>query len=551
MTEKQITELHHIDISGSEFKDKILMLYWIQGISAKPPDNYYEVLFQVCQSNKYVKTNIFPEYSPSLGTFYKNGREYGVEQPIGQKISISIDESKRKNTIKRISQIIYDTEYNLNTPNILNGEKRYVNIMKNKLQYCIVFENSSQVIIFPCSVIGARYYFTSTAMRRQIFAHHLDGLYEGPININDDGEAKIIIKSGVPDSDAKYIILFAKDEYAKKQWLALKNNLLKEKKLLIQAGRDSSVIPLFIDFPFAQTMNMDVRVLRFKNNYKEKILVLEILKERASIFNFKKITLIRREHRKAINTKVIMLEDCKTADSITTKEPAYNLKPIKIKNIGEDNIEELQIEIQKEYLPPKDSETIAMFKRGNQKIDVSSAQPHISGDTSTRFGLVERVTEEDNLRNKEVFTLDDFVEMVKGLKFIDGVTDFLINPKSYIPLRGKKILSLKEYYDKENKKRRLFIHVTFDYKGYSVCLVEIDQNKLPSGTSTYILVSGKGSFDYEDVKSLLRLYVNNTEIEDIVKEFSRQDIRFLCKNHPKAKKEELYERWRRTLLQKI
>ncbi len=550
MTEKQITELHHIDISGSEFKDKILMLYWIQGVSAKSPDNYYEVLFQVCQSNKYVKTNIFPEYLSPLGTFYKNGRTYEVEQPIGNKISVSI-EPKAINTVKRISQIISDTEYNLSTPNMFNGEKEYFNTRKNKLQYCVVFENSSQIIIFPCSVIGARYYFTSTAMRKQIFAHHLDGLYEKPININADGEAKIIMKPGVPDSDAKYIILFTKDEYAKKQWFAIKNNLLKEKNLSSRAGRETSVIPLLIDFPFTKAMNMDVRALRFKNKNKEKILVLEILKERTSIFDFKKIIIIRREHRKAIDKKVIMLEDCKTADSITTKEPAATLKPIKIKNTGEDNIEELQIEIQKEYLPPKDSETVAIFEMGDQKIDVSSAQPHTSGDTSTKHGLVERITKKGDEREREAFTLDDFVEMVTGLQSIRGVTDFLIHPKGYIPVRGKNTSSLKEYYDKENKKGRMFIHVTFEYKGYRVCLVEIDQNKLPSGTSTYILVSGNGSISYEDVNSLLTLYVNNTGIEEIKRKFIVENIRFLCKNHPKAKNEELYERWRGTLLQKI
>jgi hypothetical protein len=547
-------------LSSPQYKDKIFRLHWIQNINAEPFKNYFYVLFRDIYKGIYVYDKIFPELLSyyTIGSYYQDSELLRSEPPLGKVFDVQVKSAER-NQIKKISDVISDKEYNL-ISFVIGKEDKIDVTRKNKSQRCVVCESERQIVIFPCAVIGGAYYFTSSSMRRQIFAQNLEGLYEHISDIRPtNGEVRIKMKPGAFHRDFKYIIRFAKDEHAKSKWYAIAHNIRKFKSEADLIGISTNSVPFTADFPVKQVLNMTVRGLKFfdKKTGKQKILVFDILKENSS-FNFKTVLFeIKGETPEVpVNPEVIPTETYSTSNKLKNETPSTFLKYKHIWNkLVEKNTNAKNIRVLREYTYNEKKVIHTLHVSHETETDMSVMQARSSGDRRIRQGEVEeRVVSEDERKEKEGFTLDDFIDIAEGFSNHDGVIDLNIHPEDCMPLGDKKhkTCSLKEFYNKNTKDNRKFIYVTFKYKEYGVCLIEIDQRGLPSGTSTYVLVSHRGhSFSGEDVASLLKMYVNNAEIKEIEKEFSVRDIRFLCKKHPKAKKEDLYERWRWTLLQKI
>lgn len=559
MIEKNLEELKMGKMSSPKFKDRLLRLLWVQDIFTKPNENYYKVLFQDIESRMYLRESIFPEYLSyyTLGSCYRDGVLFENVPPLGETFSVTI-ESTGDNRFKRISEVIKDKEYNL-THSFINSEGNLIDFTEeNKRQYCIVFQSGRQTIIFPCSVIGACY-FTSTSMREQIFAQNLKGLYESGELDRKTKTARIIMKPGSANSDTMRIIRFATNKFAKNRWNAIKNNLLQEKKRLKRQGKDGSFVPLKIDFPIEEAFQLDVRAVKLPGEDvgKEKILVLEILKE-YSRFEFERVIRIRKEHKTELaeGKSVIHTKAHKTTDEVTQKTPSSELTTAIINNPVEDKSAAADdIEIIDEYITAEGPKVHNVYERSEQKADTSNAQPRWNGDKLTRRGVVEQNPEENKeAKNKDAFTLDDFIQMAKKLPETEGVTLFEMHKRGYVPFRyeSPKECSLKESYDKTPNNRRQFIYVTLKYKGKNICLVEIDQNNLTNGSSTYVLVSANGyGFTSTDAEVLLKLYVVNSKMDEFEKEFAAKEVNFLRKNHPAEKGEKYYRRWCEELLRKV
>jgi hypothetical protein len=151
LIERVIDGLKLLRLSDPKFKDRIFRLCWIQDIFTKPSQNYYKVLFQDIYSGMYLRESIFPEFLSyyTIGSYYQNSRRYNNRPQIGQTIPIDI-ESTESNSIKRISDVITDDEYNLrNFFTVQSGKetspgKTIDYTSENKRQYCVVFETEKK-----------------------------------------------------------------------------------------------------------------------------------------------------------------------------------------------------------------------------------------------------------------------------------------------------------------------------------------------------------------------------------------------------------------------
>lgn len=472
--------------------------------------------------------------------------------------------SLARNPLRTVFEAFTDAHYDL----------RHDNPKYSKEQWCRVFETGSQEIIFPCFVIGAAYYFLSASMRIQLLSQNIEGLYyPGSIKINEQvREASIKLKNNASDEDAADIVRFATDTNARKHWEDIVNNLRKTQ--FKQPKHEQFVsIPFIADFPTAEELEIKARVKRFKDpsSGKEKILVLEMLEENSS-FQFDHLTIYRddKEPRRIDVTK--RARSVRTSNTITRRIPTTELAAVVIENthlVINPNKEEMIII--KEYVVGRGKEMISVpvVTGGIGSADLSLALAERDGDPDVRHGSVRGVLpkkneekdenegkEEKDIRIKDCFTLQDFQEMVALFTAENAeVHNLQIHGPYLMPVNATSGTkgTLKEYYDKKHTRRRMFLYVTFAYKGKDACIIEIDQNGLSGGSSTYGLVSDDGNYAYtkELVDEMLKLYVSNKTIKSIEADFSEKGLRFVHKKHPVGKGEKDYKAWRERLLERI
>ena len=548
-------------LSDTRFKDRIFRLCWIQDIFTKPSRNYYKVLFQDVNSPMYLRESIFPEHLSyyTIGSCYKNCILYNKRPAIGETIPIEI-ESTENNLIKRISDVITDDDYNLSNFFTADSGKKIDFTSENKRQYGIVFETDKQIIIFPCAVIGATYYFTSSSIRKQIFVGNLSGLYEKPIDIDDEIKAaRIIMKPGTANEHAKNIVRFEKNDFAEKRWRAIKNHLLEEKRELETRSGESSFVPLKIDIPVKQNIFMDVRALTIPGNMntKEKILVFEIKKE-YSRYDFKYLIRLRRKQSDAtsVEKEIIPTSAKETSSMLINEPPSSNLSTVTIiHNIEEKNTNVEDVEGFDLSIEAKDSTIRPLREILKEYVDKSLIQSELHGEESVRPGSIEQSHKESqNAEDKSAFTLENFRCMIEMLKSQTDVVNLQIHEAQLIPARHESTqkFSLREAYNKVTKQRREYLHVTFRYLNLSVCLIEIDQTALPNGCATYgLVVEGDYKFTQNRIEDVLNAYVNNKQVKTISQKIKSHGFKFLSKHHPAKKEESYYKRWCEELLRKV
>ncbi|MBI5639609.1 MAG: hypothetical protein HZA17_04200 [Nitrospirae bacterium] len=554
MIESDLSSLVIEEMQEGENKDKIFRLVWVQNLDTL--DHQFRVLFKHIEANgKYLTTKIAPEqlfvYAP--GAFYINGQRLQNPAEEGELVRISTKSPVRK-FVKTAGEAFSDDLYDL----------RHDRVIYSKSQYCVVIEDDTHEVIFPCFVLGATYYFTSASMCRQLFAQSLNGLYEpNSLHVNSiSRHAKIHLKTNAADRDAADIIRFATNKNANRQWHSIVNRLRDSQRQQTQhnpkRGSDTNV-PLITDFPVATELTMVVRaVCRYYPKLgKEKILVLEIVEEN-SPFDFDRVT-IERIHGESRTVDVKRRAKARrTTNIVTVRVPSSELTNADVKNSAPPkNVHKDNMIIDKEYETKtgKEGLTVPPGATGKGKADLSLQESKADGNPEVRHGEIKPAEPlEPEIRHKESFSLDDFQNLVNPLAKQEDVKDFQMVGPLAMPIRSGRSAkgSLWEFSDKEHKIRRKYLRVGFNYKSRSTCLIEINQNGLLSTTSTYVLTDPDGAtISQEEILQFLDMFVKRDAIEAIEKYFQEQGLTFLRKKHPTDKEDEHYQMWRQRLLKRI
>lgn len=513
--------------------------------------NRFRVLLKDIDTGMYLTESILPErlVHYTVGSHYKDSLPYKYIPSEGETIRITV-ESKGNNLIQKIGSVITDDEYDLR--HSFKGEKLVDYTKDNKQQFCVILENKRQTVIFPCTLIGANYYFLSTPMREHLFSQDLKGMCESVEFDPEKKKAVIKLKPWAADYTAPYIARFATDEFAKKRWHAVYSSIRSR-----QNKNNISYIPIIADFPVRQIIDMEIRGFRFNDSVsgRGKILVFDIIKENSS-FGFNKLDIVStgREGSSTSGNETVDGSSCTTTDWLVNRTPSSTLSPaIIIEKLRKMNINVAKMKITKHYLPGKGREVIIQNQEGS--VDPSVSAPETEGSKDARHAHLEHKTaEEEQKDKKEAFTLVYFTQMMEKLKAIDGVGNLQINGPLSMPVKyqGERIFSLREVYNKGSSNKREYLYIIFKYGDHSVCLIEIDHRNLSNSPATYCLVS-KGNYDFaqDDVDEVLKPYVGDEKIKDIADKIRKKGFDFISKKHPAKKEENYYMRWCKELLRKI
>jgi hypothetical protein len=220
-------------LSSEKHKDKIFKLIWVLDLNYDFKGGYdttFNCLFQEEKESYYLVEKIPPELlmDYTVGCYYKDSRKFKKRDCEGQIYHIKIKSDANNQPIK-ISSVILDNEYNFDHGFEVSGKKIDYSITIKK-QFCQVFDDilNKQKVIIPSFLIGARYFFTSTVMRKRIFDSKLSKLYWKIRKDETKNLPVITLKSGIAYSDAPYIFFYATNEYAKSVWNSI-SNLIRQK----------------------------------------------------------------------------------------------------------------------------------------------------------------------------------------------------------------------------------------------------------------------------------------------------------------------------------
>ena len=552
---KNSDDLHLESMTDSQNRTKLFRLIWIQNLGMTLDPYFFGLFKDTAPNGKYLLAKIPPEslttYTP--GAFFLDGYRTNHHEEEGETLTLTF-RSLEKNTFKTVSEVISGDFYDL----------RHDNPLYSKKQWCVVFETDSQIIIFPCFLIGAAYYFLSTSMRIQLLSQNLKGLYyPDTVTLNEKTkEASIKLKSNAADDDAKDIVRFITDKNAGKHWDEVVNNI---RKMQFSKPKNETFVSVqfMADFPTAEDLEITVRAIRRKDpsSGKEKVLVLEMLNENSS-FQFNWLTTYRdkKEPQRVDVTKRI--KAIRTRNFITGRPPTNRLAQAEIEDnhlIKNPNKE--KIRVTKETIEEDDKDgdkkekPVPVVETGIGSADIGLAEPEHDGDPDVRPGAVRRVPaeEEKEVHPRDYFTLRDFELMFAPFAENTEVQNAEMHGPYIMPrsiASGTKG-SLLGFYDRQHTKGRRFLYATFTYQAKNICVIEIDQIYLPGGCASYVLVSNKNRAFLEDAEEMLRRYVEYEKVETMAEDVKAKGMAFLSKNHPAKKTEEHYELWRRKLLMRI
>ncbi len=549
MIEADLSSVAIEALQEGENRDKIFRLIWVQNLDLR--DHQFRVLFKLDEPNgRYVTTKIAPEllFMFAPGAYFLNGQRLEHPPEEGSTMEISL-ETLQGNPFRTVSHAFSDDLYDL----------RHSWVGYSKSQYCVVIETDNAVYIFPCFVLGSAYYFTSASMCRQLFAQSLDGLYEpGSIHVDPVARrAEIHLKPNAADGDAPDIIRFATEPIANRHWHSIVNRLRSNQHKT--KGKGDPNVPFMADFPVAAKLSMVVRAIKCYDPKlkKERILVMEI-KEENSPFDFDQYLRMRTVGPPQIEDVGKTSTRRGTSNVISTRKPSPNLVSIEIKNYEPPkNVNKRHMMIEKQYEEDPERKEIGVPDKVHDagQADVSVRDPSRDGDAEVRHGEIKPPEpDEMEVRHKECLSLNDFQAMAVPLAKEDNVQDFRIIGPIAMPKRvGDKLRgSLWEYADKEHTISRRYMAVTLIYKSAHACLIEIDQNGLPSPTATYVLISAAGDqMSLQEIREFLGKVVKREILESIAANYLRRGYILYPKKHPENKTDEQYQAWRNTLLSRI
>ena len=264
----KLSDLKLPKLSNNKYKDVKFGLHFITDISVKPGENYYNAIFksQKARSDFDLQEKIYPELLNHyvIGTIYQHGERIDKSKYLEPlRIKFPLSDGK----ILKVKEINEITNHS-----IVNNDQKFKWSIEN--QYAYLGRLDEYYVIIPCHVIGSAFYFTSTTMRERIFDSKIKALYHETGIDKERGYPYVLLKTGVPDSDAAFVYFYANNEYASLKWHSIRNNMYAEKKSLEAKKPFSGFVPLKIDFPIEGSFYMNAVAL--KDETSKRIFVCKI-----------------------------------------------------------------------------------------------------------------------------------------------------------------------------------------------------------------------------------------------------------------------------------
>lgn len=539
-------------MNSPKAKGQVFRLHWVLDLVSDSSRCYISLLFKNLQTGYVLIDTIPPELLSycTVGTYFLNGKKFNPRHPDGMRREFTIN-STSNNQLIDAGEAFSDAEYNLSL-----NEKLAAYSIVSKKQSCFVQQVGDTKIIIPSFVIASAYYFKSSSLRHAILSRRLDSLFRICDIDRTTRHARIELKTEGNLSDAKTIARFKHDDFANKRLNQCINHLY--------AIRYNQYKRLKFDIPFEQELSIKARGVERDNPAGGKTFIAYQILREDSRFPFNSLDVIYEKHEEEI------LEDVKKFPATRTKHngrksersPSENLvrhllaSSDKIDNENEKKIRETKIAVK---IPP--AEKTLQIVHDERQTELSF-QPGSMNDQEVSPGDLREKDDAEKTRHASSLNqfrtmadpLDNHIFTIKSDKEKISVQVTNYNYSEDLVCKreqGEKHLTLKESYDHTPFNRRRCAYVFFRFHGRHVCLVEIDQEGLPSsGCSTMVLISAEG-FDKEIAESVVKGFVENKTIAARAKVLARKGIILKTKNHPPAFDEETLDGWRTLLLQKV
>lgn len=528
------TEIYDIELtklSEKKHKNKTFKLVSVMNTTIDTETRAYRLLFKDIGSNMYLIEYLAPEllFNFSVGAYYKDSYLTN-DKPDGNYKEIFLSGSRYQNG--KIRDFMEDDEFDFNHKIKSNGGVTdFSNEIKD--QYCIAYKVDGETVILPSYLIGEKFFFVSTNMRRRIFDSQPERLYEKIEYEND--KPIVYLKPGVAFADAPYLAHIHQYKYASDRWQAIRNSLNKE-----QYERSGSVwhVPLNITLPFKNIIKMSVRYSQLPNN---KILIHEIF-DHENFFSFTNIEIVTsgKEGEETNDPRqVVPKTNRRKKKKLTDTRPDIRNTYAGIRNKVEEKMLKYQgVEI--EHTVKKDKETPKMptsTENSKESTNVSSLSPIAGGDEGTshlnanKDNDDEKKTKREPNKCKTLFMRQHFEQIYRALAGINEVKAPQKYTDNIYPKRiGVKKCNLKETYGKKCDHRRKWHYFNFIYNDKYIAVIDLDQNGLSNGSSVFIFKSLK-SIRENDINQLLRDYAGNKKIKDMKKSFKSKGITLITKKH--------------------
>ena len=357
-------------------------------------------------------------------------------------------------------------------------------------------------------------------MRKRIFDSRLSRLY-WEIRKDENRNLPVIsLKSGIAYSDAPYIVFYATNDYAKIAWNSISNSI--RQKTYTSPHPSLTKLPIKCRFPILGEHNMIVRGVKIPSPQGDKLLVYEIVDE-DNFFGFDEIV-IKTDKKQADNKplKFQLKASDKVTNKLTDRRPSSKSSIAGIRAEYEREIvisRGIRFIFEKE-ITDEEINSMPVYVSSEEEEDLSFGDPsgEQKGIKPARLSRDTEAKKDKERHQKDLFTFDDFLEMVSYLKEYPEVTEFRIGEKHYVPRRkGRKRwnkCNQKESYDGNCKNRRKYLHVDFRFKDLNVSIIELDQRGLTNGSYIFVLASKKEITEYHR-NLILGLYVKSEKMDKI------------------------------------
>ena len=538
-------------LSDEKHKKKTFKLVSVMDMTTGRESHFYRLLFKHVDSSMYIIEELPLEllFKFPTGAYYKNSY-MTKDKPDGENKEVLL--SGTHYNIGKISDFIEDDEFNFDHK-IVNSNGRVIDFSAEiKDQYCIAYKNGGETVILPSYLIGEKFFFISTNMRRRIFDSQPEKLYE-KIEYKY-GFPIIYLKSGVAFADAPYLVHNHMYKHASESWHAIRNELNRE---IYARPADAWHIPLKITLPFKNIIKMFVRYNQLPNN---KILIHEIL-DHESFFSFSNIKIVTsgKDEEDAENGRNIPTKNRRKKKRLNQKPPNRHNTFAGIRNkVEEGNLKYQGIEIEHIVENDKDRKsTPTSTENSDESTNVSSLSPISGGDegTSPLNATKDDETEEKNKkvsnRCTTLFRLEHFKQIFKLLSNTEDVYDPILFTDKLYPWRvGIEKCNLKETYDRECRHRRKWYYFSFLYKNNYIVVIDLDQEGLNNGSSIFVMKSLEPIYE-SDIAQLLRNYAKGEKLQNMKDTFKAKKITLITKRHKCPNKKDHEKIWGKALLKSI
>lgn len=534
--------------------DETFKLLWaqdlIKGFGNVTNISTIDLIFQSETTRRYLVDAIPLELLSvyTIGSFFRAGEKISA-LPVGVTQEIQIT-STAHNRIVEAKDAFTDLEYGLNYPfehaSVFLRKQEFL----SKRQKCVVFFQGGQKIIFPCSVLAGFYYFTSSSMRRQLFAQHLKGLYEKADIDKSSKHATIIMKPGSSNEDAENIARFALDPFATKRWDLVMNSIRAEK---------GQYYRLTVDFPVEQVLNISAR--GHLSPDKKVFIVFEILQENSE-FPFETIEVQRRKHDNSKSSQAISAEDPDVNNQLTSKSPSEKYIHSILANRVRSSNPNLANISRKETSIDANPSNKGHYTTSSKVDDIVSLSVQPPTETNEKVAVAKVVRKKTKNKNKDeekgkkeqghMMPLQDYLEMAKKLEKLPGIYHFDITESTVFQKkrigRAESETSNKERYPEGGDRNCAYISLR--HKRKHICLVEIDQKNLLNRCSTFVLIGGSSEVKKEAEK-IPQWFVENVKHEKMAKNLRKKYIELEGIKHPSGNLTTDHDNWCTRLLSKI